>query len=317
MTTLGKVAFCIVTMNLITACGSNLESNNSSGQGNETLTNQKTMELTLQNIEPAIGQHYEGWVLAQNGVFSTGRFNVQADGTVVSVDSNGDATGTIGNTASSRHLYDQNSGQEGSFILTIEPDGDTDPGPSSVHYVGGSFNGNTTRAVTSHSGAIGAEFLSSSFSYILATPTNGPTTHNQGIWFLDPNAGPGPSLNLPRLNTGWAYEGWIIDHSTGEVISTGTFREANVADSDAAGPAAGPNAAPPFPGQDFINPALVLNDGEKTVVISIEPFPDFDPAPFTLKILAHDIANGAPVTTPISGNNISNEDNIYIDIVLK
>ncbi|MEO0336575.1 MAG: hypothetical protein AAF202_09275 [Pseudomonadota bacterium] len=318
MNTISKVAICAICINALSACGSGLgnSSKNKDG-GNTSLGSQKTMELSMQGIEPAVGQHYEGWVLAANGVFTTGRFNVLSSGEVVSVDRDGNTTGSLGDVNSSRHLYTEDSGQENAFVLTIEPNGDTDDGPSSVHYVGGDFNGNTTTATTDHRTAIGAEFISSSFSYILATPTNGPSTHNQGIWFLDPNAGPRASLDLPALNTGWAYEGWIVDRSTGEVVSTGVFTSASAADSDLGGPAAGPDAAPPFPGQDFINPAKILNDGDKTVVISVEPSPDFDPAPFTLKILAHDIADGAPVTSSISGDNITNEGDISIGIVLK
>lgn len=317
MNHLGKAGIFAVIINFLAACSSNVGDSNRAAQGDSVLSNEKVMELSLQGIEPAVGQHYEGWVIAANGVFTTGRFNVRSDGSVVAVDRDGNELSVIGDTTASQHMYTQDSGQESSFVLTIEPNGDTDDGPSSVHYVGGDFNGNTASATTDHASAIGADFLSSSFSYILATPTNGPSTHNQGIWFLDPGAGPGASLNLPQLNNGWAYEGWIVDHTTGEVVSTGTFTDVAVADSDFGGPAAGPNGAPPFPGQDFINPALILNDGNKSVVISVEPSPDFDPAPFTLKILAHNIANGAAVTTSIAGDNISNEDDIFINIVLK
>ena len=199
------------------------------------------------------------------------------------------------------------------FVLTIEPDGDTDAGPSAVHYLDGNFVNGKAIAVTSGAGAIGASFLSSLGSYILATPTNGPSTHNQGIWYL--NAG-NPSLQLPALNTGWAYEGWVVNTATGEVISTGVFTSATGSDSDGAGPTAGPNPAPAFPGQDFITPARILNNGNYRAVISVEPQPDFDPAPFTLKILAHDIPNGAAVTTPLSLNNISNENSISMEATL-
>ena len=89
-----------------------------------------------------------------------------------------------------------------------------------------------------------------------------------------------------------------------------------MADSDLGGPTAGPNSTPPFPGQDFINPARILNNGNYRVVISIEPVPDFDPAPFTLKILAHDIDLDQAVETSFGLNNISNEESVYIKATL-
>ncbi|NQZ01196.1 MAG: hypothetical protein HRT45_11075, partial [Bdellovibrionales bacterium] len=207
---IGKVATCTIFASLVSGCANGIGT--SASDENTTLSNQKVMDLSMQGIEPAVGQHYEGWVIGTNGVFTTGRFNVTADNQVVAVDRDGNALGSLGNTSSSEHAYSDSTGQELSFILTIEPNGDTDPGPSSVHYVGGDFNGNTTNAIVSHSGAIGANFLTSEFSYILATPTNTADTNNQGIWFLDPTAGPGPSLSLPSLNSSWAYEGWIVDH---------------------------------------------------------------------------------------------------------
>ena len=67
-------------------------------------------------------------------------------------------------------------------------------------------------------------------------------------------------------------------------ISTGTFRTADGADSDMAGAYAGPDDSPPFPGQDFIEPAMDLSSGF-AAVISVEPVPDNSPAPFAIKPL--------------------------------
>jgi hypothetical protein len=46
----------------------------------------------------------------------------------------------------------------------------------------------------------------------------------------------------------------------------------------------GPDAAPPFPGQDFIDPPVVLTV-DHAAVISVEPDPDDGAAPFALKPL--------------------------------
>ena len=93
--------------------------------------------------------------------------------------------------------------------------------------------------------------------------------------------GPTAALTLPALPAGWVYEGWVVDANG--PISTGRFTAADMADDDAGGPDAGPDGTPPFPGQDFIDPALSLVG--LTAVISVEPEDDDSPAPFAIKPL--------------------------------
>ena len=66
-------------------------------------------------------------------------------------------------------------------------------------------------------------------------------------------------------------------------LDTTRFTQVTGADSDAGGPARGPDGTPPFPGQEFITPSVSLIGDQ--AVISIEPEPDNRPAPFTLKPL--------------------------------
>ncbi len=80
---------------------------------------------------------------------------------------------------------------------------------------------------------------------------------------------------------GWVYEGWVV--GPGGPVSTGYFTSVSGHDSDMGGPTAGPDPTPPFPGQDFINPLVSLIGF--AAVISIEPMPDNNPGPFTLKPL--------------------------------
>ncbi len=270
------------------------------------------IQLRLNGLEKTSGQHYEGWAVGSNGVTSTGRFNINDDGEIVAVNAAGDSLAVLGADTASFALQDDPA-RLTAFVLTIEPDGDTDAGPSAIHYMEGGFENGVAIATLQESGAVGASFLNSTGSFILATPTNGPSTHNQGIWYV---SGGQPSLNLPALNSTFAYEGWIVNTDTGEAISTGVFDQASGADSDGPGAAAGPNPAPPFPGQDYINPARILNDGHHMAVISVEPVPDFDPAPFTLKILSQPIADQQAVTTDVPLNNISNENEISIEATI-
>ena len=169
------------------------------------------------------------------------------------------------------------------FVLTIEPAVGDDPAPAPTHVVAGEIVGGQATLTAGHGAALGDDFLSASGGYILATPTTAAdgSDDDQGVWFLDPQAGPAPSLDLPVLPEGWAYEGWVVGPNG--PVSTGVFVDPAGADSDGAGPTAGPDGSPPFPGQDFIHPPMSLLGG--AVVISVEPSPDNSPAPFFMKPL--------------------------------
>ncbi|MBT8495010.1 MAG: hypothetical protein KJO07_18315, partial [Deltaproteobacteria bacterium] len=177
-----------------------------------------------------------------------------------------------------------------SYIITIEPAVGDDPAPSSVHVLGGDFAGDSAQLTVSHSGALGTDFADASGSFILATPSTAVADDNHnGIWFLVPGETPTASLELPALPTGWVYEGWVVDGSG--PVSTGRFSSPSAAALDGAGATAGPEATPPFPGQDYIDPALDLTDGF-SAVITVEPEPDTSAAPYNIKPL---------ITMPISG----------------
>ncbi|MBW2731609.1 MAG: anti-sigma factor [Deltaproteobacteria bacterium] len=218
---------------------------------------------------PALGDDfvYEGWLITDSGPVSAGRFsdpqrfNLEVDAA----------------TAQAATLY----------VLTIEKAVGDDPGPSDTHILAGAFSQGWATLNTGHAAALGSDFSQASGGFILATPTSVATDDDdQGIWFLDP-AGPAASLTLPTLPAGWAYEGWVV--VDGKPVSTGRFTAASGADVDGAGSAAGAGGFPPFPGQDFINPALGLVGGK--AVVSVEPNPDDSPAPFALKPLVGDITN--------------------------
>ncbi len=216
---------------------------------------------------------YEGWVLVDGAPVSTGRFQ-----------SNGAATQTL----------DQNitlSAAPTAFILTVEPAVGDVPAPADTHVLAGDITANAANLTIGHAAALGDDLTAAAGTFILATPSSAETDDdNQGIWFLSPSAGTAaPSLTLPTLPAGWVYEGWVVDSSG--PVSTGFFTDVSAADSDGPGPTAGVVTPPPFPGQDFINPAVDLTAGF-TAVISIEPDPDNSPAPFQLKPLIQPIDAG-------------------------
>ncbi len=237
---------------------------------------------------------YEGWLIVDGNAITTGVFSVDANGNL------------------SSNSFEVNSADlesASTFVLTVEPIPDNDPGPSDVHILAGDFSGSSANLSIGHPAALANDFSSSSGTYILATPTDMDDSNEaSGIWFLDNSSGaPEAGLSLPTLPAGWAYEGWaVID---GTPVSTGTFISASGADDSA--PFSGPSSGPPYPGEDFLQNApnglsfpTDLTGG--TAVISIEPVPDNSPAPFVLKPLVGGIPNSASVHTAIDmGQNLS------------
>ena len=235
---------------------------------------------------------YEGWIIVDGDPISTGAFSVDANGELSQTSFEVDAS----------MLADASA-----FVLTIEPSPDADPAPSEVHILAGDFSGTDADLAISHSAAIGTSFTSATGQYLLATPTT--TTDEDelsGVWFLkDPQT---PALNIPDLSdiAGWTYEGWaVID---GTPVSSGTFEKANGADNE--GPFSGTEPGPPFPGEDFVENApaglsFPTDLSGAMIVISIEPVPDNDPAPFLLKPLAGEVPANAAAATLYDLDNIA------------
>jgi len=203
---------------------------------------------------------YEGWVLVNGAAVSTGRFT--------------------SNTSDVQTISVEDAEAATKYILTIEPAVGDDPAPAATHVLAGDIVGSAANLTISDGAALGTDFVNSTGSFIIATPSAPDANYTQGIWWLDPN-GPVAGLNLPALPDGWVYEGWVA--GTDGPVSTGTFTDASAADSDAGGATAGPEATPPFPGQDFITPPVDIIG--MAAVISVEPSPDNSPAPFGIKPL--------------------------------
>ncbi|MFK7987407.1 MAG: anti-sigma factor [Sandaracinaceae bacterium] len=243
-----------------------------------------TLELSLAGLGDLGPDYvYEGWLITSEGPVTSGRFGLEAGDEVreFEIDAALAADSTM-------------------FVLTIEPALGDDPAPADTHVVAGVFNDGNAALDTLHPAALGTDFSEAMGAYILETPSSAASDdYNQGVWFVNPAAG-AASLDLPTLPSGWVYEGWVVGEDG--PVSTGTFLDPAGADSDGGGPAAGPNGTPPFPGQDFIDPARDLLGG--AVVISVEPSPDNSPAPFFLKPLvdgaADDVGAG---TLQDMGNN--------------
>ena len=234
----------------------------------------------LENLGP--DYKYEGWLVVGGTPVSTGIFTVDNNGvlskTLFTVDPTTLSTATT-------------------FVLSIEPTIDPSTAPSDTKYLVADFSGNTA-AISAN---IIGDFNTATGKYFLGTPTDGNMNPSAGVWFLDDTSGSAlAGLNLPVLDAGWKYEGWVV--SNGVPVSTGRFSDPNV--SDDAAPFSGSMAATSFPGEDFLTnaPAGVTFPGNlsgATLVISIEPEPDNSPMPFALKPLSASIANPAVTGTTL------------------
>ena len=247
-----------------------------------------TLTLGLNGLEDVGADfRYEGWVMIDGSPVSTGTFSVDADGAL---------------SQTEFALEDVDIESATAFVLSIEPFPDSDPAPSAVKYLSGDFNGDVATVNTN----LVADFSSSTGRFILVTPTTTSTADDlSGVWFIDNGAA---GLNLPTLAEGWIYEGWAVINGT--PVSTGTFSMADGADNS--GMFNGTDAAaPPFPGEDFINnaPAGLTFPTDLTnmpIVVSVEPVPDNSTAPFTLKPLSGSSpATGTMVGTPYDMDNNS------------
>ena len=245
----------------------------------------KSIDLNISGLENLGSDFvYEGWLIVDGAPQSTGTFTVDASGNL---------------SKSTFEVMESYVDAATQFVLSVEPTIDSDPMPAATKILAGAFSGNSADVDISPVG----DFMDAAGKYILATPTNGADNdENSGIWFLDLATGaPTTGLNLPTLPDGWKYEGWVVIN--GMPVTTGTFT--NVMATDEAAPFSGSMKLPDvngmdgfFPGEDFLmNAPSGLNFPTDiaggTAVISVEPFPDNSPNPFTLKPLVHQISASA------------------------
>lgn len=233
---------------------------------------------------PMLGSDYvyEGWIIVDDAPVTAGRFTVDENGVA---------------TPAAFELDQADADAATLYVLTIEPAQGDDPAPSHTHILAGPITSGSASLTVDHAAAFGTDFSTAAGSYILATPTTGDdTVPEQGIWWLNPGETKTASLDLPTLPAGWVYEGWVV--GAAGPVSTGRFTDVGAGDDDLAGAAKGATGdGPPFPGQDFITPASVLNDGSYKAVITVEPDPDNSSLPFLIKPLVHDPIGGAVAPT--------------------
>jgi hypothetical protein len=248
------------------------------------------IKLGAVGLAPLDGAFYELWVVDGDDKLSAGSFNV---------DEGGELVDGFGHPA--RFFSSVDPASSDALVVTIEPLPDPDLGPSGIVVLSGAPRPNRTAKLR-----FPVKLNHSAGSFILATPTSAAMDdETSGVWFLDPAAGPGPSLDLPSLPSGWVFEGWGVTQGT--PLSTGRFSSPSGADASSA--FSGPLAGPPFPGEDFLVnlPAGVaspvdLADGGSVIVLTVEPdlagSDPTGPGPFSIKpLLAPVPAGTAPLTS--------------------
>lgn len=290
------LSFLVLVMFLfIVSCSDNDNDGMSAGSGKYTLALSFSGAEQLKN-----GYFYEGWAIINGAPVSTGQFNLNSGGAIT------DLSGNVINNG--EFTVSQDLSNASAIVITIEPAGDTDLNPADTHVFAGDVTSNSATLTAGHGAALGDDFSGSEGKYILATPTTADTTDEySGIWFLDFNGGsPIVGLTLPVLPTGWKYEGWTVINGT--PVTSGTFTD--VMDYDDDDPYSSTLPGPPFPGEDYVANApagltFPTNIAGGMAVISIEPSPDDDPAPFTLKPLVGMISpNAVDHTTYMMGLNL-------------
>ena len=175
--------------------------------------------LDLPGIQPLTeGFHYEGWAFVDGVPVSVGKFNVTADGQLVTLSGATIPGGRFG--------IDTGIDNVTSVMVSIEPSGDTDAVPSATRFLAGDVSDGVATLSVGDAGAIGETFENANGFYILATPTDGHlrTNEKSGIWFrravdqLEPDP---RGLFLPELPEGWLYEGFV--DIEGQPVTSGKF----------------------------------------------------------------------------------------------
>lgn len=302
-----KIAFLCMCLSAI-ACN----------ETNEVVApNQSRISLSLQNLPPLDGGHYQLWATffdfnkpnggdspTHEGEFvSLGEFKVIEGGALRNLHG-GDARFGLPAGENPQLLRDivitVQAEQNGNFAKPLDDE------PGSI-LIGGAFRGNAATAIAdldvAYADAFKTDFASATGKCTIVCPTS-PADSSSGVWFVDlSGASPAAGLkNLPALPREWGYEGWIVDRSVqaGQSplsISAGKFIRADSADFDGAGPNSGTGTPFNFPGQDFVQGTFRPNlmSGQFYFAVTIEPFPDNSPKPFSLQLLS--TSSSIPIQT--------------------
>ncbi|MCV6629162.1 MAG: anti-sigma factor [Flavobacteriaceae bacterium] len=256
----------------------------------------QTLKLEINGLDN-LGKDfvYEAWLLTDGETFSIGTFSVNDNHQL---------------SKTSFQLQASLLESATDFMITIEPKQDANVDPSDQRLLKGKFQNGVANLDTD----VIADFSAISGKYQIRVHTVSNDANllelQSGIWFMQGGYGPvsplTAGLELPTLSKGWIYEGWVV--IDGVPVSTGQFLKTDEKDLQNHYGITGIGFD--FPGQDFFFDApsgleFPVSMYGKTAVISVEPYPDPDPKPFTLKPLLGDIADDDTGNGDLN-NNVAN-----------
>ncbi len=247
-----------------------------------------SVHVSMSNLEPLPGGfHYAGWAeLPGSDLVAVGRFSAGPNGTLVDLEGN--------RLIGGRFTVAEDLTNALEFLVTIESGDSDSEAPSETRLVAGPVEG--LEATLTVQGGIHESIGTSSGTFILATPTNGPDSNEtSGVWFINITGGQfARGLLVPYPLEGWSYHGWVdID---GITAATGPILGAN--NADGAAPHSGSLEGFDFPGEDFlVNPPDGLSFptpvGSARVYVTLEPDPDPSPEPSYFVLLSGSVP-GSP-----------------------
>jgi hypothetical protein len=248
--------------------------------GNPPVTGTREIAMDFSNLEHLGNDFtYTAWLVDGPTYHRLGNFDIAAGGATVPA--------TLSTPESTFAASE-------ALVISIEAAGSSPVLPSAQRVLAGEIQGDGADLSIADQRALGDPFTGVGAQYILETATTAAATdYMQGIYWCVPGEflgipepvvpeDPNLDITMPQLPPGWVYEGWVVLPDQAPV-STGRFTDPLVPDSDELGPAKGPDPGMPFPGQEFIDPPKVLTGGEAW--LTVEPEPDYSPAPGMLKVL--------------------------------
>lgn len=235
-----------------------LQQNKLTTKRNETVSTAKIIENNISliftpiNLKRLTNAHYEGWIVTTSHTTSTGKFNIDDNFQIVSLD-NKPFTPNIPQDLEIKDVIE--------YFITIENIEDQNDRPSVTIILKGYFDKN--QAILNFYPDIttvsGSALLLEEDSIL------------SGIQFSQEDNT--PSLNLPKLNEGWHYATWI--NYDDKYYSMGTINKIDTADDSMFYS----DKIQLFPGEYFINSndeqnfPLSLNSPEHNVEILVSIVP--------------------------------------------
>lgn len=215
---------------------------------------------TLPPLNKDIDGFYELWAVfdssSSHRYVSLGKFNI--DGNGIPVDSF--------NQAKNFTLPDSNLAHDLSYLryglLTLEPPGDPSISPSNQIFLAAPFvkSGDTLKStmIIGDDNALGSTGRTLTTAnrglYMIYSITDNPQYCSKGVWYCDAAGQTGFPAGLDLAgNTGWIFEGWMREKTTGATYSIGRFDSPYHADLDGAGPCSIGGTPYDVPGQEFID----------------------------------------------------------------